>query len=115
MAVSEEIYESVKRLYGYDPEAAQFERIVVGDSVREQAEEPYAMSMETTLPVADAEVLAPLVLTAADRCVRCGAQAYTNAEHIDHGELLFCAHHGREHKEKLVATGWLVTETTVPA
>jgi hypothetical protein len=32
-------------------------------------------------------------LTAADRCDRCGAQAG--------GELLFCAHHAREHGDKL--------------
>ena len=36
-------------------------------------------------------------LTAADRCDRCGAQAYIRARLISGGELLFCAHHGREH------------------
>lgn len=36
-------------------------------------------------------------LTVADRCDRCGAQAYIRARLIAGGELLFCAHHGREH------------------
>lgn len=40
-------------------------------------------------------------LTAADRCDRCGAQAYIRAELNSGGELLFCAHHGREHADKL--------------
>lgn len=40
--------------------------------------------------------LAP-TLTAADRCDRCGAQAYVRASLHGGGELLFCAHHGREH------------------
>lgn len=36
-------------------------------------------------------------LTAADRCDRCGAKAYVRARLHAGGELLFCAHHGREH------------------
>jgi hypothetical protein len=40
-------------------------------------------------------------LTAADRCDRCGAQAYVRASLHGGGELLFCAHHGREHLPKL--------------
>jgi hypothetical protein len=44
--------------------------------------------------------LAP-TLTAADRCDRCGAQAYVRARLHVGGELLFCAHHGREHLPKL--------------
>lgn len=36
-------------------------------------------------------------LTAADRCDRCGAQAYVRARLHAGGELLFCAHHGRKH------------------
>jgi len=40
-------------------------------------------------------------LTAADRCDRCGAQAYVRARLHGGGELLFCAHHGREHLPKL--------------
>jgi hypothetical protein len=40
-------------------------------------------------------------LTAEDRCDRCGAQAYIRVELSTGGELLFCAHHGREHADKL--------------
>lgn len=35
-------------------------------------------------------------LTAADRCDRCGAQAYVRVV-LAAGELLFCAHHARRH------------------
>ncbi|MDT0201360.1 hypothetical protein [Nocardioides sp. AE5] len=40
-------------------------------------------------------------LTAADRCDRCGAQAYLRVELASGLELLFCAHHAREHNDKL--------------
>jgi hypothetical protein len=40
-------------------------------------------------------------LTAADRCDRCGAQAYVRVELLNGGQLLFCAHHAREHEAKL--------------
>jgi hypothetical protein len=40
-------------------------------------------------------------LTAVDRCDRCGAQAYLRVELAGGGELLFCAHHAREHGDKL--------------
>jgi hypothetical protein len=40
-------------------------------------------------------------LTAADRCDRCGAQAYLRVELASGLELMFCAHHAREHDEKL--------------
>ena len=40
-------------------------------------------------------------LNAADRCDRCGARAYIRAILASGGELLFCAHHGRAHEEKL--------------
>jgi purine-nucleoside phosphorylase len=43
------------------------------------------MSVTTTEP-----------LTAADRCDRCGAQAYVRVV-LASGELYFCAHHGRKH------------------
>jgi hypothetical protein len=36
-----------------------------------------------------------------DRCDRCGAQAYLRVELAGGGELLFCAHHAREHGDKL--------------
>lgn len=40
-------------------------------------------------------------LTASDRCDRCGAQAYLRVHLASGSELLFCAHHGREHADKL--------------
>jgi hypothetical protein len=40
----------------------------------------------------------PTPLTAADRCDRCGAQAYVRVV-LASGELLFCAHHGRRHAD----------------
>lgn len=39
--------------------------------------------------------------TAEDRCDRCGAQAYLRVELQSGGELLFCAHHAREHGDKI--------------
>lgn len=46
-------------------------------------------------------------LTALDRCDSCGAQAYIRVT-IGESELMFCAHHGRRHQEKLeaIATDW---------
>lgn len=40
-------------------------------------------------------------LSAADRCDRCGAQAYVRARLHTGGELLFCGHHGRQHLPSL--------------
>lgn len=42
-------------------------------------------------------------LTALDRCDSCGAQAYVRVT-LASGELLFCAHHAAEFKEKLQPT-----------
>ena len=39
-------------------------------------------------------------LTAADRCDRCGAQAYVRVRLIT-GELLFCAHHAKQFEPSL--------------
>lgn len=51
----------------------------------------------------DAELDEGFVLTALDRCDSCGAQAYIKVT-MSTGELLFCAHHGAEFKDKLSAT-----------
>jgi hypothetical protein len=40
-------------------------------------------------------------LTAADRCDRCGAQAYVRATMASGSELLFCAHHWHENETAL--------------
>jgi hypothetical protein len=44
-------------------------------------------------------------LNAADRCDRCGAQAYVRARLLTGGELLFCVHHAKEHRPALEANG----------
>ena len=46
-------------------------------------------------------VIDDAALTAADRCDRCGAQAYLRATLPGGSQLLFCAHHGKEHADKL--------------
>jgi hypothetical protein len=40
-------------------------------------------------------------LTALDRCDRCGARAYVRALLPNGLELLFCAHHNRQHSSAL--------------
>lgn len=46
-----------------------------------------------------------MTLTAADRCDRCGAQAYVRTRHpLDHGrttDMLWCGHHAHEHRAML--------------
>ncbi|WP_441249972.1 DUF7455 domain-containing protein [Kitasatospora sp. McL0602] len=62
-------------------------------------------------------------LTAADRCDRCGAQAYLRVVLASGGELLFCAHHGRKFEPELKKiaveiqdeSGRLSTTATAPA
>jgi len=56
--------------------------------------------------------VAPAALTAADRCDRCGAQAYLRVELASGFDLLFCAHHAREHDEKLREVAVAVTDET---
>lgn len=51
-------------------------------------------------------------LTALDRCDRCGAQAYLRVELASGLELLFCAHHAREHDEKLREVAVTVVDET---
>jgi ribosomal protein S14 len=55
--------------------------------------------------------------TAQDRCDRCGAQAFARTRH-DHGFLLWCSHHFREHSEALaehLVYYRSVTSTEAPA
>ncbi len=40
-------------------------------------------------------------LTAADRCDRCGAQAYVRVRLVSGGELLFCVHHAKKFDTEL--------------
>ena len=51
-------------------------------------------------------------LMAADRCDRCGAQAYVRAVLAGGGELLFCAHHGRKYSEALREAGADIVDET---
>ena len=51
-------------------------------------------------------------LMAADRCDRCGAQAYVRAVLAGGGELLFCAHHGRMYSEALREAGADIVDET---
>lgn len=46
-------------------------------------------------------LISPAALTAADRCDRCGAAARVRAVLPGGGELLFCAHHAKEHAARL--------------
>src|SRR3954471_14255404 len=57
------------------------------------------MRVRPDVTTATAPTAAPL--TAIDRGDRCGAQAYLRVQLKSGGELLFCAHHAREHSEKL--------------
>lgn len=51
-------------------------------------------------------------LTAADRCDRCGAQAYLRVEMPSGAELYFCAHHGRQHNDALRAVATAIQDET---
>ncbi len=56
--------------------------------------------------------VAPSPLTASDRCDRCGAQAYLRVHLASGSELLFCAHHAREHGDKLRQVAATVVDET---
>ena len=51
-------------------------------------------------------------LTTADRCDRCGAQAYLRVTLNSGGELLFCAHHARAHEDKLQQVALKIQDET---
>jgi hypothetical protein len=51
-------------------------------------------------------------LAAADRCDRCGAQAYVRVVLAGGGELLFCAHHGRKYSDALREAGAEIVDET---
>lgn len=50
-------------------------------------------------------------LTAADRCDRCGAQAYVHVL-LEAGALLFCAHHWRQHGDAVKANAVAIIDET---
>ena len=51
-------------------------------------------------------------LSALDRCDRCGAQAFVQVELDAGAELLFCAHHARQHADKLREVALLIHDET---
>lgn len=50
-------------------------------------------------------------LAVADRCDRCGAQAFVRAL-LPSGELLFCGHHGRAYADALSGVAIMVEDFT---
>ncbi len=66
--------------------------------------------MTTTTPPAIHDTPPPL--TAQDRCDRCGAQAYVRATLPGGTELLFCGHHGNEHRPALLKAGAAIVDET---
>ena len=57
-------------------------------------------------------ILETTPLNALDRCDRCGAQAYVRATLLNGGELMFCAHHGKEYADKLKAVALKIQDET---
>jgi hypothetical protein len=55
--------------------------------------------------------VAPHAFSASDRCDRCGAQAFLRAV-LTSGDLLFCAHHGREYGDILAAKALVVEDAS---
>jgi hypothetical protein len=66
--------------------------------------------MDTTTAEADTQTPAR-VLTVADRCDSCGAQAYIAATFLN-GELLFCGHHGRAYSAKMAESALSIHDQT---
>jgi hypothetical protein len=54
----------------------------------------------------------PKPLTASDLCDRCGAPAYVRVLLPGSGELLFCAHHNRQHAEALAKVAVEIQDET---
>jgi hypothetical protein len=52
-------------------------------------------------------------LTAADRCDRCGAQAYVRVLLPGRLELLFCAHHNRQYASALANIALEIQDETI--
>ena len=60
-----------------------------------------------------AGAMAPIKpLTALDLCDRCGAQAYVRVVLPGSGELLFCAHHNRQHADALARVAVEIQDET---
>ena len=51
-------------------------------------------------------------LVVADRCDRCGAQAYVRAILVSGGQLLFCSHHAKSYAEGLKPVAAVIQDET---
>src|SRR4051794_22980823 len=69
--------------------------------------DPEMRKVPVTGALAPTKPLAP-----ADRCDRCGAQAYVRVMLAGGGELLFCAHHGRKYGDALRDAGAEIVDET---
>jgi hypothetical protein len=67
---------------------------------------------ETERDMTEQLLLESVPLNALDRCDRCGAQAYVRAVLLNGGELMFCAHHGKEYAEKLKTVAAKIQDET---
>ncbi|MCU1693671.1 MAG: hypothetical protein JWM64_2762 [Frankiales bacterium] len=63
-----------------------------------------------TRPVPSLASDSPLTLT--DRCDRCGSRAYVRATLPSGSVLLFCGHHGNEHRANLLVAGASIHDET---
>ena len=61
---------------------------------------------------ADGGLVLTGALTALDRCDRCGAQAYVRVLLPNRLELLFCAHHNRQHASALAGVAVEIHDET---
>ncbi len=65
----------------------------------------------TATTTSTAIVSEPSRLAVADRCDRCGAQAFVRVVLVN-GELLFCGHHGRSYADALAGVALTVEDHT---
>ena len=61
---------------------------------------------------AEAALAPTWLLTPMDRCDRCGAQAYVRVLLPGRRELLFCAHHNRQHASALAKIAVQIQDET---
>lgn len=66
----------------------------------------------TTATLVPTEVAPTRLFSLHDRCDRCGFQAYYVAQK-DVSEMVFCKHHGEEHRLALDFQGWTLLDFTV--
>jgi hypothetical protein len=71
---------------------------------------PRRPEREEALPGEAAAVAIPM--EAVDRCDRCGAQAYVRVLLRSHQDLLFCAHHYRQHAPALAKAAVAIQDNT---